>query len=371
MSDIDGISRPRFSSVISSLPPSVPFVAPEALERAQSTRLKLRLGANESAFGVSPTALDAMREAVGQTGWYGDPESHDLRLALSRELRVSIDNVLIGNGIDGLLGYVVRAFVEPVVSVVTSLGTYPTFSYHVTAYGGTIHAVPYRDDRPDLAGLFEMVVRTKARLVYLANPDNPSGSWLSAIEVGQFVSDLPSDCMLVLDEAYHEFAPAGSVLPLDAQSSRVIRLRTFSKAHGMAGARIGYAIAASDVISTFGTFRNQFEVSRVSQAGALASISDSSFVSGVILAVEEGRRDYEQLAESIGCPFIPSATNFVCIDVGGADRARAIVATLLGRGVFIRMPGAPPLNRCIRVTVGAPLERTEFADILRDVVSRP
>jgi histidinol-phosphate aminotransferase len=215
-----------------------------------------------------------------------------------------------------------------------------------------------------------MVIRTRAHLVYLANPDNPSGSWLNALDVGQFVSDLPLDCMLVLDEAYHEFAPAGSVLPLDAQSSRVIRLRTFSKAHGMAGARIGYAIAASDVISTFGKFRNQFEVSRVSQAGALASINDPRFVNGVIRAVEEGRREYEQLADSIGCPFIPSATNFVCIDVGGADRARAILAALLKRGVFIRMPGAPPLNRCIRLTVGAPPERAEFADILRDVTSR-
>ncbi len=301
-------ASPQFTAVIGGLPASVPFVAPEALERAQSARLRLRLGANESAFGVSPVALVAMREAAAQTNWYGDPESYDLRLVLSEELGISPDNVLVGNGIDGLLGYVVRALVEPGVPVVTSRGTYPTFSYHAAAYGGTIYAVPYRDDRPDLESLLETAKRTRARLVYLANPDNPSGSWHTAFDVGRFVSDLPSDCVLALDEAYHEFAPPDAVLTVDVARENLIRVRTFSKAHGMAGARVGYAIAHADMISTFGKFRNQFEVSRVSQAGALASLADREFVEGVIKSVADGRADYTRLASELGLATIPSAT---------------------------------------------------------------
>lgn len=311
-----------------------------------------------------------MRFAAEQTNWYGDPESYDLRAALAQANHISMDNIVAGIGIDGLLGYIVHAFVEAGTSVVTSLGTYPTFNYHVVAHGGTLHRVPYRDDRADLQGLLDMARSTDARLIYLANPDNPSGTWHNASDIEQFVSLLPDSCMLVIDEAYYEFAPDDSTPRLDTGNLNVIRVRTFSKAHGMAGARIGYAIAHSEIISTIGKFRNQFEVSRVSQAGALASLADREFVRSVVTQVKVGRGDYRELAGRLGLSTIPSATNFVCFDVGGPDRARAIVDALLHRGVFIRMPGAPPLDRCIRVTVGTSREREEFAEIFSDVMKR-
>lgn len=368
MSQTGRSSTPPYVSVIDNLPPSVPFVAPEALERRLGQPIRHRLGANESAFGASPRAIDAMRVAAEQTNWYGDPESYDLRTALAQTNHISIDNIVVGNGIDGLLGYIVHAFVDAGTSVVTSLGTYPTFNYHVVAHGGVLHRVPYHEDHVDLQGLLDMARSTDARLIYLANPDNPSGTWRNAADVEQLVSQLPDSCMLVIDEAYFEFAPEDSTPRLDVGSLNVIRARTFSKAHGMAGARIGYAIAHSDIISTIGKFRNQFEVSRVSQAGALASLADVVFVRSVIAGIEEGRRQYCELAGRLSLATIPSATNFVCFDVGGPDRARAIVDALLHRGVFIRMPGAPPLDRCIRVTVGTNSERAEFAEIFADVM---
>lgn len=364
----DKTGQPHFSRIISALPSSVPFVAPEALERSRGSKLRLRLGANESAFGVSPLAVAAMCEAAALANWYGDPESYDLRFALSKSLGIGLDNIVVGNGIDGLLGYTVRAIVDPGTAVVTSRGTYPTFNYHVAGHGGTLQAVPYRDDRPDLEALVESVNRTQARLVYLANPDNPSGSWHGADAVAALVNAIPDNCTLVLDEAYFEFAPVNTVTPIDVSRANVIRIRTFSKAHGMAGARVGYAIAHLDMITTINKFRNQFEVSRVSQAGALASLQDHEFVSGVIHDVEIGRRDYVRMAGENGLPTIDSATNFVCIDVGSLERAQAIVKALLDRGVFIRMPGAPPLNRCIRVTVGTADERAQFAEVFRDVL---
>lgn len=356
-----------FTRIVQDIPATVPFLAPEAIERRSGKALTLRLGANESAFGPSPLALEAMREAAAQVNWYGDPESYDLRMALAGRHGVGMENVVIGCGIDDLLELIVRTYLETGQMAVTSLGGYPTFAYHVAGYGGKLQRVPYRDDRNDLAGLAETANRSQARIVYLANPDNPSGSWVTAEEIGSLVEALPEDCLLLLDEAYSDFAPENALLPVDVSDPRVIWARTFSKAHGMAGARIGYALAMAEIIAAFDKIRLHFGVNRVAQAGALASLQDTAHVESVVAAIAEGREEYATLAREMGFTPLLSATNFVTMDVGGVKRARALVAALAERGVFIRMPGAPPLDRCIRVTVGTPEERAEFAEILRAV----
>ncbi|HEY7093493.1 MAG TPA: aminotransferase class I/II-fold pyridoxal phosphate-dependent enzyme, partial [Ktedonobacterales bacterium] len=292
-------------------------------------------------------------------------ESYDLRAALARQHGVGMENVVIGCGIDDLLELIVRTYLEPGQTAVTSLGGYPTFAYHVAGYGGKLERVPYRDDRNDLAGLAEAANRARARIVYLANPDNPSGSWVTAEEIGSLVDALPEDCLLLLDEAYSDFAPENALPPVDVSDPRVIRARTFSKAHGMAGARIGYALATAEIIAAFDKIRLHFGVNRVAQAGALASLQDAAHLESVVAAVAEGRDEYAALARDLGFTPLPSATNFVTMDVGGVERAKALVAALAERGVFIRMPGAPPLDRCVRVTVGTSEERAAFAEILR------
>jgi histidinol-phosphate aminotransferase len=356
-----------FTRIVQEIPATVPFLAPEAIERRSGKALTLRLGANESAFGPSPQALEAMREAAAQVNWYGDPESYDLRMALAGRHGVGLENIVIGCGIDDLLELIVRTYLQPGQTAVTSLGGYPTFAYHVAGYGGKLERVPYNDDRNDLAGLAEAANRSQARIVYLANPDNPSGSWVTAEEIGAFVDALPQDCLLLLDEAYSDFAPENALPPVDVSDPRVIRARTFSKAHGMAGARIGYALATDEIIAAFDKIRLHFGVNRVAQAGALASLQDTAHLESVVASVAEGRDEYAALARELGFTPLPSATNFVTMDVGGVERARALVAALAERGVFIRMPGAPPLDRCVRVTVGTPKERAEFAEILRAV----
>jgi histidinol-phosphate aminotransferase len=356
-----------FTRTVRDIPATVPFLAPEAIERRSGRALTLRLGANESAFGPSPLALEAMRAAAAQVNWYGDPESYDLRAALAERHGVGMEHIVVGCGIDDLLGLIVRTFLEPGQTAVTSLGGYPTFAYHVAGYGGKLERVSYRDDRNDLTGLAEAANRAQARIVYLANPDNPSGSWVTAEEIGALVGSLPGDCLLLLDEAYSDFAPAEALSPLDVSDPRMIRARTFSKAHGMAGARIGYALATAGIIAAFDKIRLHFGVNRVAQAGALASLQDTAHLEQVVTAVAEGRAEYAALAREMGLSPLPSATNFVTMDVGGVERARALVAALAERGVFIRMPGAPPLDRCVRVTVGTPEEHAAFAEHLRAV----
>ena len=360
---------PPFTSVVRNLPATVPFVAPEALERQRGRPLKVRLGANESAFGISPLARQAMLEALDHLAWYNDPESYELRAELARIHRVSMENIIVGSGIDDLLGLVAHTFITPGETAVTSLGAYPTFNYFVAAYGGQLSAVPYRDDRNDLTALIDRAANTGARLLYLANPDNPSGSWHKSGDLEDAIAQLPPQTLLLLDEAYAEFAPANAIPQVEPNDPQVIRLYTFSKVHGMAGARIGYAITASETVAAFNKIRVQFGVNRVAQAGALTSLRDHEFVSSVVAAVATGRQEYETLARKLGLATLPSATNFVSIDMGSFERARATMDALLAHGVFVRMPGAPPLNRCIRVTVGLPAERALFAEALTEVLA--
>ena len=275
-------AAPKFTSLVDSLPATIPFVGPETLERRRGETFRVRVGANESAFGVSPNAAEAMREAIANIAWYNDPEAYDLRSAIAALHGVSIDEVLLGAGIDEMLGNVVRMLIEPGMPVVTSHGAYPTFNYHVAGFGGVLEAVPYRDDRIDLEALLDAVRRVDAPLVYLANPDNPMGTWHDAAQVRAFIDELPESTLLVLDEAYIDFAPVSATFPIDAGDPRVIRMRTFSKAHGMAGARIGYAIAPSRTIAGLGRIRNHFGVNRIAQAGALASLEDPAFIASVV-----------------------------------------------------------------------------------------
>ena len=309
-----------------------------------------------------------MLAAVGELCLYNDPENFDLAEALAAHHGIAPEELCISAGVDDLLGLMVRIFVEAGAPVVTSRGSYPTFDYHVRGFGGRLEQVPYSGDRVDLRGLLDRVVETGAPLVYVANPDNPMGTCHPGEEIREFVEALPPRCVPIVDEAYNDFAPAGSALPGVPADSRAVRMRTFSKAHGMAGARVGYAVAPREIVAALEKVRNHFGVNRVAQAGALASLGDPGFVAGVVGQVVAGRREYERLARDLGLAAVPSAANFVCFDMDAAEEARRVLEELLQRGVFVRMPSAPPQSRCIRVTVGTGPQRAAFARALREVL---
>jgi histidinol-phosphate aminotransferase len=180
---------------------------------------------------------------------------------------------------------------------------------------------------------------------------------------------LPDDVLLFLDEAYADFV-APDALPPDAIDPRTIRTRTFSKAYGMAGARIGYALASAETIATFQKLRLHFGVNRTAQIGALAALEDEAFLRGVVAEVERGREEYAKLARAHGLRSLPSSTNFVCIEIGTRAQAEAMVATLLELGVFVRKPWAPPIDGFIRVTVGTAGERAQFAERFAEALDR-
>ncbi len=356
---------PRLTPLVASLPASVPFVGPETMERAAGHAFAARLGANESVFGPSPKAIAAMQQAAGEAWMYGDPEAHDLRLAIAAHHRVDPAHIMLGEGIDGLLGLIVRMTVAQGVNVVTSAGAYPTFNYHVTGFGGTLHTVSYAGDFEDPERLIAKAKEVKARLVYFANPDNPMGSWHSAATVQDMIHNVPAGALLLLDEAYVDLAPEGTAPPLRPADERVIRFRTFSKAHGLAGARVGYAIGPKDLIAAFNRVRNHFGLSRISQAGALAALGDQDWLAHVQRQVGAARDRIAAIGMENGLTPLPSATNFVTLDCGaGVERARALLEELVARGIFVRMPFVAPQNRCIRISAGQPAQLDLLAEVM-------
>ena len=358
----------KATSVVEALPANTPFVGPERLMRDGGLSDLVRLGANESAFGPSPRAVAAMAAELDRLAWYGDPDSYALREALAARNGCTVEQILVASGIDDLMGLCVRAFVEIGGTAVAARGTYPTFAYHVAGYGGRLETAPYtKEGEPDLDALAALAARVRPSLVYLANPDNPSGAFLDRDRVARFYESLPGDAMLLLDEAYADFAEPGRLLEPRFED-RLVRVRTFSKAYGLAGARIGYALTTPANNERFERVRLQYGVNRNAQIGALAALADDEHLAWVVRETAAARDAYDALAREIGTTTIPSRANFVCIDMGDAQRASSVMADLLRRGVWIRKPGAAPLDRYVRVSAGTPAMRDAFASALRDVL---
>ena len=365
------MTYPRYTRLVNELPSTVPFVGPESQERDRKLLFEARLGANENMFGPSPKALSALKKYSNEQWMYGDPTSFELRSALAEKHQISPDNIVVGEGIDGLLGYLVRLLVSEGDHVVTSDGAYPTFNYHVSGFGGHLHRVPYLDDREDIASLINRAQTVDAKLIYFANPDNPMGTYVSGNEIKRALEDLPEGCLFILDEAYSEFAPALSLPKLEITDKRVIRLRTFSKAYGMAGARVGYAMGEKNLIKSFEKIRNHFGMNRLAQRAALEALSDDNWLQEMIQKVENGRQRIYDIAAKNKLKFINSATNFVAIDCGqDGSFAKKVLAELISLGIFVRMPFVRPQDRCIRISVGKKRDLDKFEKALPVALER-
>ena len=365
------MTYPRYTPLVSDLPSTVPFVGPESQERDRKLLFDARLGANENMFGPSPKALAALKKYSNEQWMYGDPTSFELRCALAEKHKISTDNIVVGEGIDGLLGYLVRLLISEGDHVVTSDGAYPTFNYHVSGFGGKLHKVPYLADCEDIVSLIKKARSVDAKLIYFANPDNPMGTHVPGYKIIEALKDLPEGCLFILDEAYSEFAPDSSLPNLEITDMRVVRLRTFSKAYGMAGARVGYAMAEENLINSFEKIRNHFGMNRVAQKAAFEALSDNQWLLEMVQKVESGRQRIYKIAASNNLKPISSSTNFVAIDCGqDGTFAKKVLTELISLGIFVRMPFVSPQDRCIRVSVGKKRDLDKFEEALPAALKR-
>jgi histidinol-phosphate aminotransferase len=341
-------------------------VAPIEIERRLGQSFLARVGANENPFGCSPLVSEALERAQRSVCHYPDPKCHELRSALSASCGVELDEVLVASGIDELLGLTTRAFLNPGDATVSTQGSYPTFGYCVRAAGGRVQEVPYADERPDLDGLARAAEQHRAKMVYIANPDNPSGAYHERASIDGLARALPSGTLLLVDRAYGEFAPDGG--RAEPPRPNVLALHTFSKAHGLASLRVGYAIGPRELLAVFEKVRLHFGVSSFAQAAAVAALGDPGFTREVVRRTKLGLRDYQALAGELGVRTLPSATNFCLMDAGSAEGSEQLLSALEMRRIFVRRPACAPLNRFIRVSVGAPHEQERFAQAMRELV---
>ena len=362
----------EYANITKDLPESVPFVGPETQERNLGFSFLARLGANESVFGPSNDAIKIMARESKNIWKYGDPESYDLRRALADKHHVSMKNIVVGEGIDGLLGYLVRLFISPGDNVVTTNGAYPTFNYHVIGFGGKLSKVEFLDDREDLNSILAAAIKTKAKLVYCSNPNNPMGTINNPNHLADFVKELPSDCLLCLDEAYCDFLDSDLIPNIEVENQKIIRMRTFSKAYGLAGARCGYAIGSEGLIKSFDKIRNHFGMNRTAQLAALASVKDKNHISEVRKKVKSSISSLSEIAIENKCLPVDTYANFIAIDCRKDDIfAKKVVEGLAKRKIFVRMPFSYPQNRCIRVSAGSMddmnIFRKEFSEVLKEL----
>ncbi len=336
----------------------------EAAKRALKRAAMIKLASNENALGPSPKAIAALRKVTGALHRYPDASCVDLRAKLAKHLRVDPATILVGNGSDELIVLALRAFVDPGDHVVVARPTFLIYELQARACGASVSVVPLRGYRYDLAAMHEAVT-PHTKLVFIANPDNPTGTYVTKRELTAFLRDVPGEPILFMDEAYYEFVEAEDypqTIPLTKERA-VIVTRSFSKAYGLAGLRIGYGIAQPSIIAAMNAVREPFNVNSLAQAAAASALDDRAFLARTRHLVREGRRYLTKALEGLKVRYVPSATNFLLLELG--PRAPQVAQALLRQGIMVREMSAWKLDGCLRVTIGTMAENRQFIRALR------
>lgn len=347
--------------IINSLQPYVPGKPIEDVQREYGLTEVIKIASNENPYGCSELAKKAMMEAMSTPALYPDGNATLLKEALSTYLKVNKDQLLFGAGSDEILTMIATVFVNPGDEVISCTPSFPRYKSAVQLMDGKFVEVPTMDYTFDLEGILKAIT-DKTKIIFIANPNNPTGTMITKQQQLEFIKKVPSDVLIVLDEAYYEFAKDGDYpesIPLLKEYDNIIILRTFSKAYGLASLRVGYAISHPTIIDLINRVRGPFNVTTMAQKAAIAALKDQEFVNSTVKANKKVREYTYKKCEELGISYADSHTNFVMMDVGkpGAE----IFVELQKKGIIIRPIG--PTN-LIRVTLGT-MEQMEkfFAEI--------
>ena len=328
----------------------------------------IKLASNENALGPSPRARRALRVAARTAHLYPDGGAWDLRRSLAARLDMPMERIFIGHGSNEIIALLGHVFLEPGTSLVMADRAFAIYRLVANLYQAETLAVPMRDYTHDLDAMRE-AIRPDTRLVFVANPNNPTGTAVSPAELDRFLEALPPHVTAVLDEAYVELLPPDrqpdSLRPVRA-GRPVFVLRTFSKTYGLAGLRVGYAVGPEDGIAALNRVRQPFNVNSLALAAACAALDDDAYVARTRRMVARGLRQLERGLGELGVPFVPSVVNFMLVEVGDG---RVVFDALQRRGIIVRPMDGYGLPRHIRVTVGTRGENRRFLDALRAVRS--
>jgi len=327
----------------------------------------VKLASNENPRGASPKAIAAMHLAIGEAGRYPDGNGFALKEALAKRYGLSASRIVLGNGSNDVLEMAARAFLAPGTSAVYSEHAFAVYPLATQATGATGIVVPARDHGHDLDGMAK-AIRGDTRVVFVANPNNPTGTWLPPQAIREFLEKIPADVLVVLDEAYNEYLDAdlrNDAAGWSGEFPNLVVSRTFSKAYGLAGLRVGYGFAHAQVADLMNRVRQPFNVSDIAQTAAAAALFDDEFVEQSYLLNKRGMQTLTDGFLRLGLSWIPSHANFVCVKVGkGAE----VFNRLLKHGIIVRPIASYGLPEYLRVTIGTESENERFLAALAIVL---
>jgi len=330
-----------------------------------------KLASNENPFGPSPLAIEAIKNHFLDLHRYPDMYAYDLRQALAQKFQLKMSNIVLGNGSEGIMGYIVRAFLgenQEVLSAEKSFVGFKVLSQSVGAKRVTISLdknfnIPVED--------MAKKITSKTKIIYIANPNNPTGTYMKKDEFDYLMKFVPEHVLVILDEAYFEYAQylmGDYPDSMDYRYDNVITLRTFSKAYGLAGLRIGYGFAHEDLISILFKVKLPFEPGSLAQVAALAALKDQTHLEKTLQVNKDHKEKLTNYLDAHDFEFIPSITNFVSIKTGSKEASEFLFQELMKQGVIIRPLGANEMPDYIRVSIGSEGEMDHFYEALSKIL---
>lgn len=328
----------------------------------------IKLASNENALGTSPKAIQAITQSLDTVNRYPDGGCTSLRTKLAAHLGLADSHFIFGNGSDELLLLAAGAFLERGENVVTSQVTFSEYAFAARVFDGEVRQCPSREGKYDLEAIREQT-DNKTRIIFLANPNNPTGTYFSHRELAELLNHVSKETLVIVDEAYVEYVDAGDFpksMDLQQAHSNLLILRTFSKAYGLAGLRIGYGIGHPEIIEAMNKVRPPFNVNQLAQTAAVAALDDKEFLQKAVSNNREGKAYLYEHLDRIGVRFLPTQANFILISL--TEDGRSVFDKMQKLGVTIRPMGGFGLPQAIRVTIGTPKENQLFVQALQQIV---
>lgn len=351
---------PKNIESITPYPPGKPL---DELEREYGVTDSIKLASNENPWGPSPQAIKAIENGLSNLNRYPDGSSYYLVEAIASKFNLASAEVVLGSGSNEVIEFLVKAFVEPGDEVITSHPSFLMYQKFVQVRGGVNHIMPLKNMQHDLQGILS-AIHERTRLIFLDNPNNPTGTYIDPDQLYAFLSQVPEHVIVVLDEAYVDFmniqyqVDVYSLIRNNKDRCGVVALRTFSKAYGLSGLRIGFGLMPQEIADCLHKVRQPFNINSLAQVAAQAAIEDTEFFEATLSKTIEGREFLMTEVDKLGCKSYPSETNFFLIDVlGDADK---LYNAMLYKGVIVRSMRAYGFPRFIRITVGTDEENARF-----------
>ncbi len=329
----------------------------------------IKLASNENPLGPSPKGLAAIQDSLNNLHRYPDATGYELRTKLAKRFNIKMENVVLGAGSEGIMSTIMRTFLLSDDELISAANSFIGFRVLANASGRHVNWVPMKNYRYDLEAMADKIT-DYTKIIYIANPDNPMGTTITRQEFDEFYTHIPERVLIILDEAYYEFAQDSPNYP-DSMSYRydnVITLRTYSKAYGLAGARIGYGFAHESLIGNLMKVKVPFEPSLTAQAAGMAALDDEVFLAETLAVNEKGIVFLKQEFDALGIENVPSGANFITTVWESEDRASNLTQSLLEKGVIVRQLTGFGWPNCIRISVGLEAENQKCIESLKEIL---